>query len=276
MLQYITAPSEALAPTVENAHLLQQSADHRSATRLLSASGRWSIVWGALCILAAAAIFRSGILIPTALLAIGCILLGVGLWLVIAPSPLGMLADGIAMIGFSALNLWTYVHNLHRSRVVFGGSSSSWWILLFVITFLTGIQRIVRFRRFSRVKSSQPSPGTRKWIDEVYREMRLLTPSRDESMIKIEAATFPPIVFKAQLGEEMAICMANTRLLFIPKKDLSIVPLSSGKKKIKVEVTLPEKKFKGQMLATLYDRYRAWKGDEEASEEAVVLEEDPS
>jgi hypothetical protein len=270
MLQYASAPQEALAPTAQNAHLLQQNADHRSATRLLRNSGGWSIFWGTLCLLIALGIFRFGFF-SMSVLAIGCGLLGVGLWLVVAPSPLGMLIDGIMLIGLSLLNLVTYVGRGHRP---FATYDVGLYLPLFVITFVAGVFRIVRYRRFARVKFAAPTPPTRKFLDEVYREMRLLTPAREEAMIKIEGNEFPPVVLKAQLADELAICLINTRLLFVPKNDFTITMVRAGKKKHKVKVAMPEKTIKGLLPLPLWDRYRAWKGEDESAEEAVVLEEE--
>jgi hypothetical protein len=259
MLQYASAPQEALAPTAENAHLLQQNADHRSATRLLRNSGGWSIFWGALCLLIAMGTFRFGPF-PMSVLAIGCGLLGVGLWLVVAPSPLGMLIDGIMLIGLSLLNL---IHSIDRGARPFGGYDSGLYMPVFVITFVAGVFRIVRYRRFARVKFAAPTLATRKFLDEVYREMRLLTPAREEAMIKVEGNEFPFVVLKAQLADELAVCLLNTRLLFVPKSDFTITLVKPGKKKHKGLLPLP-----------LWDRYRAWKGEDESAEEAVLLEEE--
>jgi len=267
MLGYAGASNELLAPTAENAHLLQQAADYRANVRLLAMSGKWDLFWGAICIALFALSYQMRFF-STLLLVLGVLFIGIGCWMVLKPNPTAMLADGFAFLVFTGINVWSYFHG--RKNFLFERSDPG--LLIAAITLLTAIARFRRYKRFVAVSSSPPSAETSKWLDECRRFLKYKSPDRSATMIRFDSTTFPPMTFKAELLEEVAVCLVNqSRLRIVPKSELKIeAGAAPAAKKIKVAVTLAEKSSKGVMRSELIERYRAWKGGEGEASRSVV------
>src|SRR5689334_10651176 len=92
MLAYTSASGEALAPIAGNVHLLQQAADYRLGARMLANSGKWDLMWGTICFALACISYRLHIF-ATALFVLGGLMIAVGFWLRVKPTPIAMLAD---------------------------------------------------------------------------------------------------------------------------------------------------------------------------------------
>ena len=86
MLAYTSASGEALAPIAGNVHLLQQAAEYRQGARMLATSGKWDLVWGTICLALACMFYRLHIF-ATALFVLGAMMLAVGFWLRVKPTP---------------------------------------------------------------------------------------------------------------------------------------------------------------------------------------------
>src|SRR3954454_20578237 len=123
-LTYVSPAGDApLAPTAENAHLLQHAAVYYGSTRLLRSSGGWDLIWGSMAVLAGTAAYLLPVglppqlrIFPPVLMLIGAALLGTGVWLIVAPSPLAMIADGLSLILLALMDLaWWIASALHPS-----------------------------------------------------------------------------------------------------------------------------------------------------------------
>jgi len=262
MLGYTSAVGEALVPIAANAHLLQQAADYRRGIRLMAASGKSDLIWGALCVGLACLLYRIHYF-ATSLFILGALLVIVGLWLKIKPTPSAMLADGTMLLILAGLNAWRYVYAMSHPRTAFE-SQRSIYIWVFVITVLGAIMRFRRYKSFAAASASPPSRETIRWLDEMHRMLKLTSAASSDTMIRFDSTTFPPMSFKAQLLPDLAICLVNqTQLRFHPKSDITLKPLKKSGKKIKAEARLGDKTAKGLIIPPLLERFNQWKNEEE-------------
>jgi hypothetical protein len=259
---YVPGGWDVLPPTPENAPALNDAAEYHSGHRLLRVSGISDIVLGGLCVGLAVLGYQLGV-VSVLLTVFGVVLLVTGVWAVAAPSPRAMLVDGASMIILGGINLFLFAQNF-----LAGGLPRWWWVAIAGFLILGGVHRFSRYRRFKDASRTVPSRATLGWIDALWRMLKAAKPDRDPTMIRFDSLNaFPPVMCKAQLYPELAVCLVNKdRLRFVPRSQLRIEPVdpaaavAPGGKALKARIVMADREFTGMVPADSLLRYRAWSG----------------
>jgi hypothetical protein len=262
MLAYTSNAGEALLPIAANAHLLQQAADYRRGIRLLAASGKSDLIWGALLLGLGCLLYRVHYF-ATSLFILGGLLLAVGIWLKIKPNPAAMLADATMLLLLAGVNAWRYLYELSHPRAI-GPHQHGIYIFVFVICVLSALMRFRRYKSFAAASASPPSRETIQWLDEMHRMLKLTSAAASDTMVRFDSTTFPPMSFKAQLLPDLAVCLVNqSQLRFVPKSAIELKPIARSGKKIKAQARLGERSATGLITPALLERFTQWKNEEE-------------
>ncbi len=263
MLGYLSlAGEEVPAPTRENAYLLQQAADFRVGQRTLRKSGIWDIVWGVIIVASGASATRFSVF-TVAILIIGLMLIAVGVWIALAPAPLGLIFDGIALI---IVGLWNGgIFWLNLTYAPKGHSPNGYLPIIAIAQFAWGIQRLVKYRRFAEAAALRPSPQLTKWLDDTIKSISKSKPADNPQAIEFHFKPFSGLqVWKALLLPDLAILVRDKILDFrlLPRESIQIRQIGKVmmQKRLKAEIVLGKQKGKGTISPLSMERYEQWAG----------------
>ena len=234
---------------------LQATSDYRVITKSLRQSGGWSVAWGVLSMATGTLLFAANPLLAILPVLLGFFLCAEGLWLLVAPSPAGLIIDGIALM---LLGLW----NLALTALVATLGTSNpqpLWAILGVWQIWWGVQRARRYPRFAHVRMRPPDPEQLKHVDSVVR-----------SIVKGNIKTEPDLIqflagglWRVRLCEDKVVLVhgAEQDVLFLGRDDLEITPQpnSTGTYR-KMTVRIGARTFTGTIEQNLLARYDEWKG----------------
>jgi hypothetical protein len=262
-LSYVSlAGDEVPAPTRANAELLQKAADYLNSVRSLRWSGVGDIFWGLLVLPAAAISFRFDPL-HLGLLALGTALSGIGLWIIIRPSPIGMIFDGIILLVVAAWNAMVCEMLLRRT-----GNAPIFWVIIALAQIYWGIQRLRRYPRFAAAVAMQPSANTLNWLAGLVRDARKAKPRKDAQAVQfVRNGSLVREKWKGLLMNEIGVFVASAggiggrRDVVLASKDA--VEIVSKKKKLfgsksRIKLRLRERVFKAQIPADSLQRLTDW------------------
>jgi len=139
---------------------VQQAANFRMVRRLLRWGGVGSVVFGVVAVVVGAQSVQENE-INAILILIGVGLFVEGIWILVAPSPTGMIIDGIALI---VLGLWNISVTVQDISAGAGGPRA--FLILGVWQIIWGIQSFGRYRRFAHVSMAKPAENTLRWVEE--------------------------------------------------------------------------------------------------------------
>lgn len=231
---------------------LQQAANFRTVRRLLRPAGIGSIVFGVIAVgLGAASMEENPV--NAVLLFLGVFLFVEGIWLVVSPSPAGMLVDGFAL---GALGLWNIFITL--ANVSSGARGPGGFAVLGVFQIILAFQSFNRYRRFAGWPMQKPSEADLQFLD------RALQPG--PHLIQFRLGQGRAVRnWKAGLLDDFGVFHEEKeeRIVIAPRDGVSFTSLSTGTpgKDISVRVSLPGIESEGAISAEAMDRIQRWKNE---------------
>jgi hypothetical protein len=250
-------------PSPEVFEELQRVANYRHVHKALKASGAGSIVFGVIAMVVGFTAMRHNP-INVILRGIGVLLAVEGLWLVIAPAPIGIIVDGVSLMLVGAWNIWVTVMNMAA------GQHTATWGVIGVFQIIWGIQAFGRYSRFSKMPREQPAPETLKRIDQIVGDITRTKIAQDpqaiEFKVKMFTATQP---WKGRLRHNHAVFVGPGGKDIIFARANDVVFNREGKvligKTIKAKFQIADRTFKGTISPVSFERYEGWKKAESGS-----------
>jgi hypothetical protein len=250
------AVPEELTITEDSFAELQKVSNYRLVRKTLRGSGIGSIIFGLIAIV----IGFGGMAenpINALLGMLGLFLFVEGIWLVVAPTPAGMIVDGIALIILGIWNIFVTVANASA------GDGGGTFAVIGVFQIIWGCQSFGRYKRFSIMPVVKPSPETVKMIDDIVKEVIKMKPKVNLDLIELQ---IDDKAWRGRLSEDMAVFVEilTQDVAFARKDDVRITP--QGKvllgKSIKGTIKFRDKAQKCTINPESFARYQAWKGEE--------------
>jgi hypothetical protein len=243
-------------PSAEVFAELQRVANYRHMRNTLKASGGGSMVFGVLAIVIGVTSLRDNP-INLILVGIGMLLAIEGLWLVVAPRPIGIIGNGVALV---IVGIW----NIAISAANAAAGQPGPWPVIGLLQIGWGIQCFARYPRFKNIPRETPSPSTLKRIDQIVNDIHRSKMDKDPQVIQFQAKTFfSPQVWKGRLRSNHAIFvgMSKNDLIFARPGDVDI--RRDGKvlvgKTLKATFRIADRTFKGTLSPEAFNRYTDWK-----------------
>jgi hypothetical protein len=206
---------------------------------------------------------------------VGTLLLGTGLWCILAPSAVGMLLDALGLLLLGLWNLW-----LLAVAVFAGESPRIWWSVLGVLMLALSIHRFVSAPGFIKALRRKVSRDERAVVDELKRQLAVAKLARAEDAIEFKAETFwGPRIYRGKLAREAVVLMRfpDTRLLVLRRDELDI-ELKKGKLLLsearKARIRIRDQSWPGFIAMTFFERYEEWKYAED-EEDVLPADEEP-
>lgn len=187
---------------------------------------------------------------------IGIFLFVEGIWIVAAPTPAGMIVDGIALI---ILGIWNIIITFANSAAV-GGGGHRFFAVLGVWQIIWGFQSFGRYKRFSAMPMSRPSDETLRQIDDMVKELAKTKPKDATDVIAFQIKNRP---WKGRLGQDSGIFVdaPGQEVVFVNRDRVRIEiqdKVLIGKA-LKASFTLGDRNLNGTISLESYERYDAWK-----------------
>ncbi len=248
---------------VQDIEELQKVVDYRLVRKNLKWPAIGSIIWGLIAIGAGfGSIEDSSIYVILGL--IGAFLLVEGIWLIRAPSPRGMIVDGIALC---ILGVWNISVTFVWPTVV-GAGRADWAAVLGVLQIIWGIQSFRRYRRFSGVPTQKPSEQTMKQADEIIQSVAKTKPSESKDIIQFQMTRggFGWKSWRGKLSGDVGVFVTSSGddAIFARRDEVDFiskgkVPISLPGKTLKVSARIGRGTFKAAMPPESMARYESWK-----------------
>ena len=203
---------------------LTQGANFLMVRRLLRGAGIGSIVFGVIAIgLGAYSIQENPV--NAILLLLGVLLLAEGIWIVTAPSPAGMVVDGVALLLLGLWNLFVSLANMSA-----GAGRPGAFVALGAFQIFWGIQSFRRYGRFANLPMKKPDEAMGKWLDGVLNSMAAgskETPDRADFLALVGGKKD---TWKGRLLEDVAFFMRgkDEEILIAGKQECSVTPLGTA------------------------------------------------
>jgi hypothetical protein len=237
----------------EPASRLQKTADYRNVRKSLRTSGIWSIVFGAIALVA-------GFLTPPdyILATLGLVLVATGVWNITAPRPTGLVIDGVTLLLIGAYNVFDTAVSLAN-----GGNAAPRWLILGVMQLVWGVMRIRSFGRFAEAFLEKPSDVELQQLEELVSAIRRSKPKESQDIIHLTVETTRRDVWKAKLSGDDAIFVqiAGHDVLCGTRQTAEIE--NRGKvmigKALKITARVRGMELKGTMSPDDYAAFDQWK-----------------
>lgn len=229
---------------------LQRVADYRTVHKTVRGGGIACLIFGALALLCVVAGPFDRLLA-----AVGFVLLIAGMWNTAMPAPLGILAEGAAILAVGLYNL---------ASVFRAGAGSTVWGVLGVWQCIWGVQALTRYRRFANACHEEPTEIELRQIDDLLKGIRKAKLKESpEHIAFITHGMLQAQPWRARLLEQSAVCVmaAGREVLVLPKAELEFVATGQATigKSVRATVTLGGRSFKATVPADSFRRYEAWK-----------------
>jgi hypothetical protein len=255
-----TRPSsaEATFPAVSNFAELQRVSNYRLVRKTLKPAGIGSIVFGLIAIAMGFGGMEENP--ANAILGlIGLFLLVEGIWIVSAPTPIGMIVDGIALLILGSWNIFTTITNSAAG----GGNVLHFFAILGVWQIIWGFQSFGRYRRFSAMPMVKPSDETLRQIDDLVNAITKAKAKEQPDLVEFQTTTFTAQTWKGRLSNDSAVFVEGSGqdIVFARRGDVEFV--KQGKaligKTLKATFKLRDRQLTGTIAPEFIDRFEAWK-----------------
>jgi hypothetical protein len=244
----------------DDAAALQKTADFLLVYKRLRALGRSSVLLGVFNLLASLVPIQDPF-IRAVLAVIGLCLLAEGVWLLVFPSPHGVLVDGLVLllVGGGELSIALYgflVNNNLHLMIAFLG-----------LMHLIGAVRW--FRNYARFRVAMQDPPPLEDLKALDRLLQVLWRSgeRDRGFVQFTA---PPRIWKGMLSRDLVIFVDNFRqqAIVARKEDVDWTVDGTTLLGVKYKATLRIREFQFQALLAppSYAKLDDWKPAREVAE----------
>jgi hypothetical protein len=268
-LIYLTAGGDTPPPlTAANAHVLDQAAEYLAGIKALRSSAMFDIVWGGLVLgigllmlgplasrgsmyapirsvpLAAALVFA----------ALGTVLVGAGVWTYLKPNVTAMVIDGLTLLVLFLLNVAFIGFDL-----LMGSRPEVIPSIMPLVLLGAAIYRFHSIRRFRQVSQTPLMPATVKWLRELQRDLSRAHIRDDAHLVTFAANSFPIVMFKGRLLDDVAVCLLNNnRLRFLTREQLRATVVSENPKRTNVRITVDDRTLTARLTPVERERFFAW------------------
>jgi hypothetical protein len=231
---------------------LQNASEYWLMRRTLRPTGIGSIVFGVIALFMGASSMGENS-VNAVLALIGVFLLVEGIWILVAPSPGGMVADGIALILVGCWNVFVWVLSSGRSE---------FFIILGIWQIVWGVERFSRYRRFSRVPLEKPSEQVMKWLDENVKALASARSLPESDILEFRATAR----WRAKLFEDAALFVFGSgQDVLLARKDhitfsCNGEPILNGKS-LKATFGIGDRNLSGTISVEAFAKYGGWKGE---------------
>lgn len=188
---------------------------------------------------------------------IGLFLVGEGIWIIVSPTPAGLIVDGISLC---ALGVWNILITV-MTRMA--GDESNLFAILGLWQIVWGTQSFVRYKRFSTMPATRPSAEVMNKIDGIVTSIAQANTKEAQDIVEIQTKSLAgKEIWKGQLLDGAAIFVEGSgpNAVFVGKKDVEIV--AKGKvltgKTLKVKCRIGNVNFDGTIAPLHWDRVKAW------------------
>ncbi len=262
----VTSQASAADPEFDD---LQRVAGYRQLLKTLRPRGIGSVIWGLIAIALGLAGMDASRL-NMILAAIGVFLIIEGIWVLVAPAPVGMIIDGIALLLLAIWNLATTIIDMSAGR-----DASPIFIVLGIAQLGWAGQSFAKYAHFSKLLSREASPETVQKFNQIVHRMEASGMANDASLIEF-VTSGPALLWKAQLHNVGALLLAQSgrklsrhrkwadgNLLVATRQEVSFLKNGEGLKPdtVKVVISIKSQKMSGVMPREAFQRYEAWKID---------------
>lgn len=254
----------------DNLEDLQKWANYRWLRKTLRGGGIGSIIFGALAMVAGA----SGVgkdLLDTVMFSIGTFLLLEGLWIVKAPTPAGIVVDGIALLTLGAFNIGSTILEAKGSGWGHGGRG---FVMLGIWQIIWGLQSFSRYKVFASLPMGKPSAAKLRRLDSLGRSVSTTgTASASDVIAYAIKAEKKQLSVEALLLQDMAVIASDggKRLMFLRKGDFDIAaegPSGAGDFH-NISVRADNMAGTGLISSESLSRYDTWKRGLFAEEQVI-------
>ncbi len=242
-----------VAPRGEAAEL-QRAADFRTVRKTLKPPAIGSIVFGVIAIgLGIASLEDSPINAVLVLLGLG--LLGEGIWILVQPTPVGMIIDGIALCLLGLWNLFVTFLNVSS-----GAKGPRAFAVLGIFQIVLGIQSFRRYGRFAGAAGGTASAEAIKRVDELVAGVEASSEKTSPDIIEFAVKG---IAWKGRLSSDVAVLVAQGEqdVVLARKAELLITPQEApgSGKTFKAAFQFGPHNDSGALSPESYQRYERWK-----------------
>lgn len=250
----------AVEPAVESADAclveLQKASNYLLRSDTMRHGGIWGIVWG---IVAIAVGFSSTDASPlnAVLGVLGIFLVLEGLWVVISPTPAGLIADGIAI---GAVGLWNIVIGIQNPSVFLG--IGGWQIYLSCRTF-------GRYKSFSAIYKNKPAKDVLASVNRTSKTIDQMRWQRVPDLIEFKVGGK---VWKGRLLRDSAVLVQPSGYVEYLERGQLQIQSPDGcppRKPFTAKFNVANRSFNGTISPESFERYDAWSAGKEISSEAA-------
>jgi hypothetical protein len=241
----VPAPVGALAD-------LQRAADFRTVRRALRPASIGSIIFGIIAVVIGINTLEDNS-INAFLILLGLFLLGEGIWILVQPTPIGMLVDGFALCLLGAWNLLVTFLNVQA-----GATGPRGFAILGLFQIGLGIQSFRRYGRFAGSGQGAVSAEAIKRVDELVAGITQMSMNTAVDVIEFSVGAQP---WKARLRDDLGVFVAGAEedVVLAAKSEVAIVPEEAmGDKAFKATFRLGGHTYTGTLSPEAYRRYEAW------------------
>jgi hypothetical protein len=233
---------------------VQKAANFRIVRRALRGAGIGSVIFGIVAIaLGIATLEDNGVNAILALL--GVFLLVEGVWLLVSPSPAGMIVDGFSLIALGCWNIFVSVSNASA-----GGGGG--FVILGPLQIIWGIQSFLRYRRFSLLPMARPDKATSEWLDSILKSAMSKEAGADVVSFQVRDKNYLRDWRGILLDEFGMFFAVKEQLITVAaRSEANITPTSSPAPGMKapVLISLGGRNLEGLFDSMNWERFQRWK-----------------
>jgi hypothetical protein len=228
---------------------LQKASDYRLVRNQLRSSGIGSVIFGVMAI-ALGISFMEDNPINLILVLIGVFLFIEGIWIIAAPTPTGMIADGIALI---LVGFWNI-------GITIAGGEGGFFTVLGIFQIGWGIQSFRRYSRFSGALMEKPSVEILTWLDGIIKSTAKARAKNTDDIIEFSG---DGKMWKGMLMDNGAVFadMQQSDVIFVSKEEVNIFTQDRDitKKKLKASFKIGLREMKGKIASESFERFETWR-----------------
>jgi hypothetical protein len=233
---------------------VQKAANFRILRRILRGAGIGSTVFGVIATaLGIASLQENGV--NAILILLGIFLFAEGVWLLVSPSPAGMIVDGFALIALGCWNIFVTVSNGSS-----GGPAGFAALGLFQI--IWGIQSFARYRRFSSLPMARPDKATSEWLDSILKSAASKDPGGD--VVRFQVREKKALRdWRGKLLDDFGLFFdVKAQLIIVAGRDAArITPIGTpvSGQNTPVGISLGGRNWEGEFDFLNWERFNQWK-----------------